>query len=325
MCKKGLFIFDSNNVRGGLTQYYFLIFQFFLSFFFCICFLTNRKYKQLMYYTVSMIAGIILQVMVYPDLLFDLLKGSRGREAVHNIFSFNGYFERIRLWGNLIHIHVCYGAAVFVFFLFIFCIGYARMKRAVRADKKRGFIAVLFLTICFYLLIIMKIAPYIVPRYICLTIPVIYLIFVYEMYQLSVSFPKSKMFCYGLLLLMPLFICNSYRKTSVPYVMKEETFIQQSEIVKGIPTLVLMGKQKWRCYCNFDELMLVEKLYMHYDSLQSPIPDDVWELLGRKQCVVYISSELNQSEMLAWIKEKTGYSKEKLLFQNVNYTYLLEK
>lgn len=72
-------------VLGTLTHYYFYVYAFFVSAFFCVYLLIAKKWKELCGYVISMFGGIGVSLLIFPAALNHIFKGYRGTEAVDNL------------------------------------------------------------------------------------------------------------------------------------------------------------------------------------------------------------------------------------------------
>lgn len=72
---------------GALSQYYFIVFAFFM----CLCvwlvLLAAKRFRLLAEYTVTCVAGLIVYICVWPKIFRDLFSGDRGTEAISNLRS----------------------------------------------------------------------------------------------------------------------------------------------------------------------------------------------------------------------------------------------
>lgn len=81
---------------GILTQYYFLVFCFFLCgiFFFYLC--GTRRWKLLGIYTVLEGGAVLAAVAIFPKMLFHIFGGYRGKEAFGNVSAKEGALEGLK-------------------------------------------------------------------------------------------------------------------------------------------------------------------------------------------------------------------------------------
>ena len=108
---------------GTLTHYYFYVFAFFVSAFFCLYALFKKKWKALLGYVISMFGGIGASILVFPSALEHVFSGYRGTEAVDNLANGNWlskvseyitYVNLELLGGNLRYIVLIVAVAVVV-------------------------------------------------------------------------------------------------------------------------------------------------------------------------------------------------------------------
>lgn len=86
---------------GFLTQYYYIIFHFFLGAGFCILLLKERKIKELFSYAAFCGAGLLGAILYYPSCLSHIFRGYRGTEAVSEFGNVSNTWERLRFFYGL--------------------------------------------------------------------------------------------------------------------------------------------------------------------------------------------------------------------------------
>ncbi len=116
---------------GFLTQYYYIIFHFFLGAGFCIWLLKNKKFRELAGYVVACAIGFVGAVAYYPASLSHIFRGYRGTEAVSEFSNISNTWERLRFFYDLFDDFVMNGTLSW--WLLAICllglgIGYARKK-----------------------------------------------------------------------------------------------------------------------------------------------------------------------------------------------------
>ncbi len=86
---------------GFLTQYYYIIFHFFLGAGFCFWLLKNRKIKELISYGAACGLGFCGAVLYYPASMSHIFRGYRGTEAVSEFGDASNTIERLRFFYGL--------------------------------------------------------------------------------------------------------------------------------------------------------------------------------------------------------------------------------
>lgn len=86
---------------GFLTQYYYIIFHFFLGAGFCLFLLKNKRIKALLSYGAACALGLMGAILYYPASLSHIFRGYRGTEAVSEFGDMSNTWERLRFFGGL--------------------------------------------------------------------------------------------------------------------------------------------------------------------------------------------------------------------------------
>lgn len=86
---------------GFLTQYYYIIFHFFLGAGFCVYLLWKKWIKRLFSYAFSCALGLGAALLYYPPALSHIFKGYRGTEAVSEFGDASNTLERLRFFYGL--------------------------------------------------------------------------------------------------------------------------------------------------------------------------------------------------------------------------------
>lgn len=85
---------------GFLTQYYYIIFHFFLGAGFCFYLLWKKKIRELFSYAAACAAGLLAALIYYPPALSHIFRGYRGTEAVSEFGNASNTLDRLRFfWG----------------------------------------------------------------------------------------------------------------------------------------------------------------------------------------------------------------------------------
>ncbi len=87
---------------GFLTQYYYIIFHFFMGVGFCIYLLSKKKVKTLFAYGISCGAGLAAALVYYPAALSHIFRGYRGTEAVSEFGDASNTLDRLRFFCGLL-------------------------------------------------------------------------------------------------------------------------------------------------------------------------------------------------------------------------------
>ena len=124
---------------GFLTQYYYIIFHFFLGVGFCLYLLKERKWKSLVAYVGTCAAALGAALVYYPSALSHIFKGYRGTEAVGEFANASNTLERIQFFVGLFDKYMM-GGFLAIWLLLICLIAVTNrflQKRAKRSGREQ--------------------------------------------------------------------------------------------------------------------------------------------------------------------------------------------
>lgn len=118
---------------GFSTQYYYIIFHFFLGAGFCILLLWRRKIKELFTYALFCAIGLGAAILYYPAGMAHIFRGYRGTEAVSEFGNISNTWDRLRFFMGLFDDYVMNG--MLAVFLLVICllwltVWYQRKRKA---------------------------------------------------------------------------------------------------------------------------------------------------------------------------------------------------
>lgn len=120
---------------GFLTQYYYIIFHFFLGAGFCLYLLKEKKWKSLMAYVGTCAAAFGAALVYYPSALSHIFRGYRGTEAVGEFANASNTLERLQFFVGLFDKYMMGGGLVL--WLLLICL-IAMTNRFLQKRAKRS-------------------------------------------------------------------------------------------------------------------------------------------------------------------------------------------
>lgn len=197
--RKNLTALMAVSAIGTLTQYYFLIFAFFLSACYVLWRLFRKEWRKALAYTVSVCAGIGIGILIFPALLQHILVGEKGQESFINIIGNLPVFtERLTryvkilseaFWGGHTRWFLVSLLASLVCAVVLAVI--RRWKNVCSEGTAQIYICFLALSVCGYFLLVVQISTDIVNRYQFLIYPFICLLLVYPIVEVCRFFRKE--------------------------------------------------------------------------------------------------------------------------------------
>lgn len=171
-------------VLGVLSQYYFLFVAFFFGIWYTIKLFFEKRYQVLCRYILTVAISAVGSLIIWPSMIIHLFGGGRGEEARGNLLALEGYFSSIRETFRIINndMFTKMLPIILVGILVLLFINKRKGYHIEAGNAKKAF-AVFF--VCFgYFLLVTKVAPYMVDRYVMPIYPLVYLLVIGVVYKL---------------------------------------------------------------------------------------------------------------------------------------------
>ena len=251
---------------GSLTHYYYLFYLAMLYITFAIKYIKNKKYKELIYYTVTMVIAGILSLIIFPYSIQHMFFGYRGQGFISKLTnipefarSINEYLKKINRFGfnNLMFVLM---SAIIVF------ITYKLIKKQKVMKEKNKYINHILLSILFYFLLVAVASPWIELRYI---MPICGLVFVVTMFYFEQIICKFSEKTNNIIMISTLIII-----LCAPIVFKiepEVAYSDKKEIVSklgnelNVPTLYLFNSEHNRFLDDILLFSILDESYVAKD------------------------------------------------------------
>ena len=299
---KGYLLLTVTLVAGVLSQYYFLFIAFFLGVWYTIKFFLEKKYIILGKYLGTIFASAALSLMIWPAMLHHLFGGVRGTEATENLFASGDYFSQLKEMVRIIN------NDMFTKFMWIILAGIAvlfmisRKKGCNVSEKtKKNITVTLFVTIG-YLLLVTKVAPYQVDRYLMPVYPLVYAVIVGSVfYVVSVIFNKKLAAILCILGFGGLSMIHMVH-SGIPYTyMKNPDNIERQKIAEEYQdSYALYISDNGECHQFYSAQMLrkYQGFYHVYDlTTTEKTTTDMQILENEEKLVVYVSNTKDMEEI----------------------------
>jgi len=265
-----LMIFGS--VLGVLTHYYMIFFVFFLSLFYGISLLLDKAWKKAGTFILSMGMAGGLAYLIFPGMIHHLFTAGRGAEGIENLQGgFQEHMEHLKKYLDILN-REFFGYRFNLFVILIFCLIVlgiiirrkevkSFIKSSINMDKLWDVIILVVPSIC-YIIMIAKVAPYRVDRYVMGTFGLLIIIFL-------LSVKKILEFCFAnkqivknivmiVVCLATLVSINREFKISYLYLADEE-FLNTMESYSDVDALCVTS-EGWRVSGNFNDMIRLNSL-----------------------------------------------------------------
>ncbi len=315
-------------VCGFLTQYYFVIFMFFLAGV-TVVYLWKTEKKSLFYYCRSMGVSALFGLCIFPFSVADVLYSERGVESVQNLGGgLSGFGERLVHFLAIIEEEVLGGAVGLGIFLFVVvaalaCWGIvslmqdselAKVKKVERKKERRlrGDFRWEYYMICVpcigYFLVVVKIAPYYADRYLMPVFPLMALLLgVLLQKSLDVLKRYLKAFSHkGILPVLAAFLVIPNLSMMEPAYLYEGYGVQEAMSREYGDRACLCIYEGVGYYQNLVEFTnYKETLMVTEEELFSRSPDK--RLENEQELVVLMKNNIDQAAVEGYLVESYGF------------------
>lgn len=167
-------------VGGALTHYYFVVFIFFTALFYGIRFCIQKRWRDVIFYIITYLASAVTALLIFPSMIEQVFFGYRGEQAFTAMGEESGFLNKLIESGQILINNIAGNVWIFCLILI------AATAIIAAAFRKKSFMtglrkilnspvfAMLVISVLYFFLIV-RIAPYVVDRYIA---PVFGLLFI---------------------------------------------------------------------------------------------------------------------------------------------------
>lgn len=323
--KKGYLFLGLTLVAGALTQYYFLIAAFFLGAWYTMKLLIGKRLKETVCYLGTIAASAGVSLRIFSPMWDHIFHGTRGSQAQDAFFVFAGYARKLlgmfriisdQMFGG--YLWIVLGGIVILLILDI-----AFYKRLPLKELSQTF-PVIFMAAGYFLLVT-KIAPYIIDRYLMPIYPVVFLLAVGYSYWLVTDLWKKKgisiAVCAGVIALglWPL------RNGTIPeygfaYVRDTRELLKQYADKKAV---YIDREFYWWEYYNIVQLMKEQDAFyvISYAAIVQDEIDTALQAIGDDgEVIVYVGNSELDEEITEYIKNTVGAQEMELLAEHSRWT-----
>ena len=325
-----------NVFLGLMTQYYFVIYAFFVCLAVDIFFIYKKEYKYMLVFSITSLLGVIGMVLVYPACINHLTaeKLVSGGTVIKNLMMFSTYIGKIAryTWNVVRHTLIPVLIGIMASALVIL-----KMKKVVSyvKEEKLDLTAIIIIIPAFLALIVIAvISPINSMRYIYNIMP-IFMVLIGMMLYICLN-------CYGNTMLLrhmkrvslvmaTVLSVAMLLKIEPEYIYKEHN--EYNQLVKSYrkyPCIYMNDNYHATVTQDLLQLMYFEDVLVTNDPTSEKIKQYIGTYSNVENVIVYIdisefwSSGFVPEEMLDTLADEMGFSRYKLLYQyGLSATYVL--
>lgn len=332
---KGYVFLSLTLIAGVLTQYYFVIIAFFYGAWYTIKFLCQKQYHKLGKYLVSILISAGCSIGIYPMMLQHVFHTGRGVEARENFSSSQGYLEKLKTMWKLMDSQLFFNLFLVIFvILLILTVLYLRDQKDVNRELCGKLSAILF-ACAGYFLIVTKIAPYQIDRYLMPIYPLVYMVVVGAVYKLAAKMIPVKATAVLCILGFGGLSMIHMGYSAIPHTYSQDVIITPrlavaEEYCEDYAIYIGKREEDIPKYYNMIQVMSKYRGYYYIDSLENveQVKHDFEVLKNEDQVVLYIDDNMKMIEVKLFLEEifkGSVLDEESLLHEDENWTvYMLD-
>ncbi len=303
------------NLGGCLTQYYYYLFAFFLSAFTVIVMLFKKQWKQFLYYSGVMLSSVISAIIIFPGII-KTFTDNRGSEAIDNLLSERSWLELLKSYLDNINDKLLYAWNKWLIVLIIISIVLSLIIGVMHNINKtlkelllksNWLISAIEITLFFYMIIIIKISPFIADRYYYPIMPFAWILVVYWIYK-GFSYLKYGTYVSACLMILitSMTVFQGYKSNKIMYQYKSQEMMMESlKDFKNASCIFITNGRQYTVVVHSLELQNFSEIKVIDVSRENLMEAEIHN--QSPYMVVYIDDQLNQEEIIAQICQRTGY------------------
>lgn len=189
---KLLFFIGLSALVGSLTHYYYLFYLAILFMMFVIKYIREKRYKELIYYILTMCCGAVVSLIIFPYSIQHMFFGYRGQGVINNLANIQQYIVNVILYFIITNTYVFNNILIVLLIGIVIICLYKLLKHKKILNEKNRYIKYIAIPTLFYFIIVSICSPYIELRYILPISSMIFIIVMYFVYNTLHSIFKEK-------------------------------------------------------------------------------------------------------------------------------------
>ena len=331
---KGYLFLGMTLVAGMLTQYYFVMIAFFFAVWYGVRFLYQKKYKKVVCFVSTFAVSAGVSIALYPTMLHHIFSTGRGVEARENFGASGGYLEKLKTMWGLLDSQLFTNLFILVFAALMILVLLSVVYKKEISKEPLGKIGVILFACLGYFLVVTKIAPYQIDRYLMPIYPLVYLVVAGLMLQIMAKWIPAKAATVLCILGFGGLSAIHMVHSSIPYTFaKDAAVVPRLELAENYSdsyALYVGEEEDMYDYFNAVQVLKEHKGFYNIENLNnvSETKKNMECLEGESQIVLYVNDDIDFGEVIFCMKElfpEANFTGESLLHTDEEWkVYLVE-
>lgn len=346
---------------GSLTQHYFLIYCFFLTYLLAVNLVLLKKYGQLLQLILTTFLGVVFSIIVFPATIPHLFSSYRGQEALGNLaysYSSNLIYRLYLYFSSIVRELLGFAfpdtrsiITIFTFLLYLLCliivfllIRYLLRKLKDRRNKTEAkitlrsqnhfFLVFLAISIILYIFTIAMISPIMglyADRYLFCLFPILSFYTVLGIFSIFKSILKNKdavnVAVFGMIFFFIVMTHLSNDKLYGKIYLYRDTISSEQLVILADANCVIYSEPVHNIHAWANEVSKCNRVLNTF-SVDEESTSRILESLGPNQTAyIIIDDDYDRNKILDLYKQNNLFYKSQLLFSgyfsNSDYTIYL--
>lgn len=302
-------------LAGVLTHYYYLFYLLILYLIFLVKYIKEKKTKELIYYTATIMISGILSLVIFPYSIQHMFFGYRGQGVISNLKNISEIIPSIKAQIEVINYYAFNNLLLIIIFLIIGMLIYIKISKkniAKISDEKKQILKLIYLPTIFFFVITSIASPWKVLRYIVPVCGLIFILLIYCTYILTKTIFKEKTCNILLSILFCIIIFAPFifhMEPELLYSDKKEIVHELSENL-NLPTIYLYNSQNGGF---LDDILLFSKIEESYIAKDIDYEkNNIQKILEGKDIskgiIIFINEEQNNENIIEKITKQLNFS-----------------
>ncbi len=340
-------------LSGFMTQYYFLIYVFFLAAGYCLLKIFQKKWKPFLIYMATMFGALLTGYLIFPFSIDHIFKGDRGVSAISSASTNNRFLYRLKIFltrfstqqfgGYLKELFIITISVYLLVLIYKFVSKAKHAKQNTNNDSymfmdktklnlkpilsiKNIFMILFTFAVTATFLVIAKISPFRDTRYIYYLYPLISLLAMFYIRKVFGLFIKNdKLIFIGIVILFTSLTIKTYNNGQIRYIYSNHDKKLTIARAYGDYDCIYITDRMWAPKANIFELSEFQNIYLLKAKKLNALPGILEDFPHEKGVVFFIDTILDQDEVMKSILTNKDFNKMKTLFTtDYAISYLVE-
>lgn len=307
---KLLILIGISALIGSLTHYYYLFYLVMLYLMFAIKYLKEKRYRELIYYTVTMACAGILSLLIFPYSIQHMFFGYRGQGVISKLTNIPQFTESIKEYLNKINLYAFNNLMNVMIYAVIILVIYKLIKKQKIIENKNLYAKYILFPTLFYFALVAVASPWIELRYVMPICTPIFIIMIYYLSEILSNTFGEKISNIIMIAILAIILI-----TPIIYKIEPEiAYSNKKEIVAklggelNLPTIYCFNSESNRF---LDDILLFSILDESYIARDMKYTEKNIEMVFEnkdisKGIIVFINEGQENDEILENLRKTTG-------------------